>query len=141
MKFILKKKYGLELCVFSIDDFYKTKKEKEKISKKIHPLFITRGVPGTHDIHLINKTLKELKKKSFKRVLIPRFDKSKDDRYKKSKWTKVNRPPNIIIFEGWCVGAIHQKESELINPLNLIERKYDINLKWRKIVNYQLKKN
>ncbi len=141
LKFILKKKYGLELCVFSIDDFYKTKKERKKMSKKIHPLFITRGVPGTHDIHLINKTLKELKKKSFKRVLIPRFDKSKDDRYKKSKWTKVNRPPNIIIFEGWCVGAIHQKESELINPLNLIERKYDINLKWRKIVNYQLKKN
>ena len=31
LKFILKKKYGLNLCVFSIDDFYKTKSERKKI--------------------------------------------------------------------------------------------------------------
>ena len=35
----------------------------EKNVKKINPLFLTRGVPGTHDIHLINKTFKNLKKK------------------------------------------------------------------------------
>ena len=33
IKFILKKKYGLELCVFSIDDFYKTKSERKKCLK------------------------------------------------------------------------------------------------------------
>ena len=33
------------------------------MSKKIHPLFLTRGVPGTHDLKLINKTIKKLKKK------------------------------------------------------------------------------
>ena len=54
IKIYFKKKYGLELCVFSIDDFYKTKKERKKMSKNIHPLFLTRGVPGTHDIK-INK--------------------------------------------------------------------------------------
>ena len=56
LKFIIKKKYGLELCVFSIDDFYKTKTERAKMSKNIHPLFLTRGVPGTHDLNLIIKT-------------------------------------------------------------------------------------
>ena len=61
LKFILKKKYGLELCVFSIDDFYKTKKERKKMSKNIHSLFLTRGVPGTHDISLLNKTFNSLK--------------------------------------------------------------------------------
>ena len=141
LKFILKKKYGLELCVFSIDDFYKTKTEREKMSKNIHPLFLTRGVPGTHDINLINKTFKNLKRKAFKKVIIPKFDKSTDDRFKKSKWTKVIKPPNVIIFEGWCVGARQQKDRDLKKPLNSIERKYDTNLEWRKKVNDQLKKN
>ena len=139
LKFILKKKYGLELCVFSIDDFYKTKAERKKMSKNIHPLFLTRGVPGTHDVSLINKTFKNLKKKIFKPVLIPKFDKSIDDRSKKSKWTKVKKPPSVIIFEGWCVGARHQKINVLKKSLNLIERKHDADFQWRKKVNNQLK--
>ena len=85
LKFILKRKYGLNLCVFSIDDFYKTKKERLVMSKKINPLFLTRGVPGTHDVSLINKTIKKLKKRKFNTVLIPKFDKSIDDRSKKTK--------------------------------------------------------
>ena len=140
LKFILKQRYGLELCVFSIDDFYKTKEERKKMSKDVHPLFLTRGVPGTHDIKLINKTFKNLKKKFFKPVLIPKFDKSIDDRSKKSKWIKIKKPPNIIIFEGWCIGARHQKESFLKKPLNIIEKKHDRDIKWRKKVNNQLKK-
>ena len=140
LKLILKKKYGLELCIFSIDDFYKTKSERKKMSKKVHPLFLTRGVPGTHDVNLINKTFKSLKKKIFKPVLIPKFDKSTDDRVKKSQWIKIKKPPSIIIFEGWCVGAKHQKENLLKKPLNMIEKKYDTDVKWRKKVNNQLKK-
>ena len=58
LKFILKARYGLELCIFSIDDFYKTKVERKKMSKNVHPLFLTRGVPETHDVSLINKTFK-----------------------------------------------------------------------------------
>ena len=140
LKFILKQRYGLELCVFSIDDFYKTKAERKKMSKNVHPLFLTRGVPGTHDINLINKTFKDLKKKFFKPVLIPKFDKSVDDRSKKNQWIKIQKPPSVIIFEGWCVGARHQKESFLKKPLNIIEKKYDKDIKWRKKVNNQLKK-
>ena len=139
LKFILKLKYGLDLCVFSIDDFYKTKNERINMSKKAHPLFLTRGVPGTHDIKLINKTIIKLKKRKFKTVLIPRFDKSIDDRLKKSKWTKVKKQPNIIIFEGWCVGARNQKNNLLKKHTNDLERKYDIDLRWRKKVNYDLK--
>ena len=141
LKFILKLKYGLELCVFSIDDFYKTRAERIKMSKKIHPLFLTRGVPGTHDISLIKKTFIKLKKKIFKTVLIPQFDKSIDDRARKSKWIKVKKQPNIIIFEGWCVGARTQKNNFLKKPINDIERKYDPNLRWRKEVNNHLSTN
>ena len=88
LKLILKKEYGLNICVFSIDDFYKTKFDRIKMSKKVILLFITRGVPGTHDVKLLNQTISKLKQKKFKTVLIPKFDKSKDDRFKKSKWQK-----------------------------------------------------
>ena len=140
LKLILKKKYGLNICVFSIDDFYKTKNERLRMSKKKHPLFITRGVPGTHDIALLNQTIRKLKQKKFRTVLIPKFDKSKDNRFRKNKWQKIKIKPDIIIFEGWCVGTTHQNNNELKRPINLIEKKYDENLKWRKTVNNLIKK-
>ena len=139
LKLILKKEYGLNLCVFSIDDFYKTKAERVKMSKNKHPLFLTRGVPGTHDINLINKTIKKLKLKKFKTVSIPKFDKFLDDRFKKNRWEKIKKKPDIIIFEGWCVGARSQKNSTLKNSLNRIERIHDSNLRWRKMINGYLK--
>ena len=139
LKFILKKKYGLNLCIFSIDDFYKTKSERKKMSEKDHPLFLTRGVPGTHDIQLLNNILKKFKEKKFKNLLIPKFDKSIDDRSKKYKWQKIKKRPDIVILEGWCVGATHQKESDLKKPLNAIEKKFDQKLIWRRKVNYYLK--
>ncbi len=139
LKFILKKKYGLNLCIFSIDDFYKTKSERKKMSEKDHPLFLTRGVPGTHDIQLLNNILKKFKEKKFKNLLIPKFDKSIDDRSKKYKWQKIKKRPDIVILEGWCVGATHQKESDLKKPINSIEKKFDQKLIWRRKVNYYLK--
>ena len=139
IKFILKEKYDLNLCVFSIDDFYKTKKERIEMSKKLHPLFLTRGVPGTHDVRLINKTLESLKSNNFKPVNIPKFDKATDDRMKKKRWNKVKEKPSIIIFEGWCVGARHQNNRTLKKPINVIEKKYDISLEWRKRINDYLK--
>ncbi len=139
LKFIFKKKYNLNICCFSIDDFYKTKLERIKMSQKVHKLFLTRGVPGTHDLNLLLKTIQQLKKKKFKTVLIPRFDKASDDRLKKNKWQKIRKRPDIIIFEGWCIGAKNQKSNELKHPLNYIEKKYDKKLIWRKTANNFLK--
>ena len=139
LKLIFKKKYSLDLCVFSIDDFYRTKSERIKMSKTIHPLFLTRGVPGTHDIKLLSNIIQKLKKKNFKTVLVPKFDKSKDDRFKKTKWQKIKTSPQIIILEGWCVGATQQKKSELTRPANKIEKEFDNKLIWRNKVNNLLK--
>ena len=98
-------------------------------------------MPGTHDVNLINDVISRLKKKLFQKVLIPKFDKSIDDRLKKSKWIKIKQKPHIIIFEGWCVGARHQRNIDLIKPLNYIEKKYDFDFKWRKKSNNYLKNN
>ena len=139
LKIILKAQYNLETVVFSIDDFYKKIKDRRKMSKKINHLFLTRGVPGTHDTNQLYRCLKTLKKNSFKKISITKFDKLLDDRCSKNKWTKILKKPNIVIFEGWCVGANPQKNSDLIKPVNKLEKLEDNTLIWRKKVNNDLK--
>ena len=50
----------------SIDDFYKTRKDRKLLSKNKHSLLMTRGVPGTHDIDLMLSFFKKVKGKKFK---------------------------------------------------------------------------
>ena len=139
IKLILNYKYNLKVVYFSIDDFYKTLKERNKLSSNVHKLFKTRGVPGTHDTKLLKKTFSDLVKKNFKPVSIPSFDKSKDDRVPKKKWKKIYKQPQIIIFEGWCVGAMPQKKKNLIKSINTLEKNEDAKLLWRNKVNKELK--
>ena len=141
LKIILKEAYALETTIFSIDDFYKTLKERKVISKNVSTLFLTRGVPGTHDTKMLYNCIKDLKKNKFKRIMIPKFDKSIDDRSSKKKWLKVRKKPNIVIFEGWCVGVTAQKKKDLINPINKLEKHKDNKKIWRKMVNLELKNN
>jgi D-glycerate 3-kinase len=139
IKIILKEKFNLDTVVFSIDDFYKTLKDRKKMSKKLSKLFLTRGVPGTHDTKTLFNCLKMFKNKRFDKILIPKFDKSIDDRLKKDNWIKISKKPDIVIFEGWCVGAKAEKHNSLIKPINELESLDDKNLIWRKKVNYELK--
>ena len=141
LKIILKEGFNLNTVIFSIDDFYKTLKERKIMSKNISPLFLTRGVPGTHDTKMLFSCIKSLKKSEFKKILIPKFNKAIDDRVSKSRWLKVNKKPNIVIFEGWCVGAEPQKNNNLIVPINKLEKHKDKKRIWRNKVNEELKKN
>ena len=136
---ILKKYFKLNIFKISIDDFYKTRKERFLLSKKIHPLLMTRGVPGTHDINIMLNFFKRVKKNNFKSLKLPKFNKAIDDRCKKSSWYTIKKRPDIIIFEGWCVGAMAQKNSMLKKSINSLEKTNDQNLIWRKFVNNQLK--
>ena len=136
---ILKKYFMLNVFKFSIDDFYKTRKDRKLLSKNKHPLLMTRGVPGTHDIDLMLKLFKKVKSKKFKGLEVPKFNKAIDDRCKKGLWYKLKSKPDIIIFEGWCVGAKAQKNKQLEKPINSLERVYDQGIKWRSHVNNQLK--
>ena len=141
LKIIFHLKYNLNVVCFSIDDFYKTASERKKMAKSIHPLFMTRGVPGTHDCKLLYKIIKILLNKKFGTIKIPKFDKSIDDRSLTKNWQKITKKPDIIIFEGWCVGATPQSFKELKKPMNLLEKAEDTKLTWRKKVNNELKTN
>jgi len=137
---ILQKYFKLNVLKVSIDDFYKTRKDRKLLSKNKHPLLMTRGVPGTHDINLILSFFTKIKDKNFRSLQIPTFNKAIDDRCPKSLWHKIKSKPDVIIFEGWCVGARAQSSVQLKKPINLIEKVYDQSAKWRTHVNSQLKK-
>jgi len=135
---ILRKYFKLNVFVISIDDFYKTRKERYLLSKKVHPLLITRGVPGTHDANIMLDFFKRTKRKKFKSLKLPKFNKAIDDRYNKNLWYSIKKRPDIIIFEGWCVGAKAEKTNTLKKSINSIEKFKDKELTWRRYVNRQL---
>ena len=139
IKIILEKYFKFIVFKVSIDDFYKTRKERIALSKKVHSMLLTRGVPGTHDIQIMLDFFKKAKSKNFKKMKIPNFNKAIDDRFPKKNWHNINKRPDIIIFEGWCVGAKAEPNNALIKPINSIEKVKDHKLIWRKYVNQQLK--
>ena len=136
---ILSKYFELNVFKISIDDFYKTRKERLELSKKVHPLLMVRGVPGTHDINIMLNFFKRTKRKKFKSIKLPRFNKATDNRYNKRLWYSVKRRPDVIIFEGWCVGAKAEQNFTLKTPINSLEKLKDQKLIWRRFVNKQLK--
>ena len=139
IKIILEKYFKLNVFKISIDDFYKTRKERVFLSKKIHPMLLTRGVPGTHDINMMLNFFKKVKSKKFKSLQLPNFNKATDDRFAKKYWYNIKKRPDVIIFEGWCVGAKPEKNATLIKAINSMEKKKDQKKIWRKYVNQQLK--
>ena len=140
LKIILKNFFKRQIHVSSIDDFYKTLEERNKMSNKIHSLFKTRGVPGTHDINLVKKFFNFIKKEKFRKIKLPKFEKARDDRLKKKYWHSLKKKPEIVILEGWCVGAKPQSNSLIRKPINILEKNEDRDLMWRKHVNEKLKK-
>ena len=74
IKIILEKYFKLKVFKISIDDFYKTRKERLNLSKRIHPMLMTRGVPGTHDINMMLNFFKKAKSKNFKKMKLPNFN-------------------------------------------------------------------
>ena len=139
LKIILKKFFKRRIHVSSIDDFYKTLEDRNKISNKIHPLLKTRGVPGTHDINLVKNFFNIIRKKKFKKIKLPKFEKAMDNRLEKKYWFNIKQKPEIVILEGWCVGAKPQSNSLIKRPINILEKYEDKDLKWRKYANKKLK--
>jgi D-glycerate 3-kinase len=138
-------KIGGKKCVlvkFAMDTRYDATKvathdQRKQLARDIHPLFQTRGVPGTHDLPLMQKTLTTLLEG--KTCPIPRFNKAMDDRYEESNWTACNNPVDFVLFEGWCNHSPYQTDNELEEPVNELEAAEDPDGIWRRYANDQLK--
>ncbi|MBU3002876.1 kinase [Paraglaciecola arctica] len=136
LKEYLSETYGLTVEVMSLDDFYFSRIERQIIADDVHPLFKTRGVPGTHNMSLAKSVLQDLKQQ--RPTTIPRFNKATDDPHPMSAWTKVNGAVDIVIFEGWCWGVEPQTYEQLKQPVNTFEETEDPNSDWRNHANLQL---
>lgn len=136
LKLILEFEFGRRTLVTSIDDFYLTRAQRTELAREVHPLFSTRGVPGTHDTALLKTVFEQVRQgHSF---CIPVFDKSIDDRAPETLWPRVTSSVDTVILEGWCVGLPPQAESDLLEPVNALERLEDEDVVWRRAVNRAL---
>lgn len=128
---------GLAVATLSLDDLYLTRADRLRLAAAVHPLFATRGVPGTHDLALAERIIGALLGGRGD-VAIPRFDKARDDRAPPAAWPRVAAPLDILLFEGWCIGATPQPKSALAAPINALEAAEDPETTWRAQVNTAL---
>jgi D-glycerate 3-kinase len=122
----------------SLDDFYKTHAEllARRDADPGNKLYRTRGQPGTHDEQLAQAFFRRLKSWTEtgdeSKPKIPYFDKSKfngeGDRAPESEWPCISRKPDVIVFEGWCLGFQPVSQS-------LLEEKHALAKKGKLTVN------
>ena len=132
------KSISVRTATLSLDDFYLSPKSRQALAAKIHPLFVTRGVPGTHDVDFAIETINKLCKNHTTTTYLPRFDKANDNAASKSSWPAITGPVDVIILEGWFVGALPQRNEDLVLPVNDFERNCDADAIWRSYSNQAL---
>lgn len=121
----------------SLDDFYLSSQDRQKLAQTEHGLFATRGVPGTHDTQNMNAVFESLKRGEA--CSIPQFDKATDNPKVESDWLNITEKVDIVFFEGWCWGVTAQSEADLLSPFNTLESQKDAFGLWRSKVNDSLR--
>jgi D-glycerate 3-kinase len=120
----------------SLDDVYLTRAERQALAAGLHPLFATRGPPGTHDLGLLDETLDALLTAGPQsRTPLPAFDKLADDRLPADQWLAFAGRPSAILIDGWCLGALPQPDADLSASVNGLETDSDPGGVWRRAVN------
>lgn len=127
---------GHRAAVVSLDDFYLPGSDREALARSIHPLLRTRGVPLTHDLALAARTLDALSNR--RPIPLPRFDKARDEPAAPSAWPLQPPGTDIVVLEGWCVGARPQPPHDLGEPVNALEAAEDPRGDWRRAANEAL---
>ena len=127
---------GFSAAILSIDDLYLSGERRAELARTVHPLLRTRGVPGTHELAPAWTAISAAAEPGPFRL--PRFDKASDEPCAPEAWAMVQGPVDVLILEGWCVGASPQAPASLVEPGNALERDEDTDGRWRTWVNAQL---
>ncbi|AWH22375.1 MULTISPECIES: kinase [Stenotrophomonas] len=127
---------GLNAAALSIDDVYLTRAQRQRLARQVHPLLITRGPPGTHDLPLAHTVLDAVAARQ--PLALPRFDKLADERLPEAQWSALDAPLDLLVFEGWFLGTPAQADAELDSPLNALEQEADPDGRWRRWCNQAL---
>lgn len=133
------KRRGWHVCQLSLDDLYLSRHQRQTLAQVVHPLLATRGVPGTHDVSLGLTLLEQLRTAGpVTTTYLPRFDKAADEPKAHDQWSVVRGRPELIILDGWCLGARPQPAEALLAPCNALEAQEDTDGLWRRYVNARL---
>jgi D-glycerate 3-kinase len=125
---------ALRVATLSLDDLYLTRAERQRLAAEVHPLFATRGVPGTHDVGLGLDVIAKLERGVA--AALPRFDKASDDRAPLSEWPLAPTQTQVLLLEGWCLGA--RPQGDVTQPVNRLEADEDPQAIWRTHANTAL---
>ncbi|CCD24542.1 putative ATP-dependent kinase NDAI_0D02280 [Naumovozyma dairenensis CBS 421] len=101
------------IAYVSIDDFYLTHRDQLALNEQYprNKLLQGRGMPGTHDMSLLNDCLNAIQQrrgnnKDQDKLILPQYDKSKyngeGDRSENN--LVMDAPVDIFILEGWFIG-------------------------------------
>ena len=127
---------GVATATLSLDDLYCTRAGRQRLATMVHPMLATRGVPGTHDVALGLATIAALERGE--PALLPRFDKARDDRRLPAPGDRAPHRTRLLLFEGWCIGALPQSATALTQPINALEAEEDGAGRWRNYANAAL---
>lgn len=134
MSVMLEQGFQRRTVVVSLDDYYLPHGARQALAERVHPLLASRGVPGTHDVPALQEALRGLREG--RHVELLEFNKAHDDRSPVTRgWDGVN---DVVLLEGWCVGARAQGAAALERPINALEREEDPDGRFRDYVNDQL---
>ena len=122
---------GLGAATLSLDDLYLGRAARAALAREVHPLLATRGVPLTHDVARGCAILDAAK--AGMAFELPRFDKAGDEPLPAGE--RVEAALDVLLFEGWCVGAVPEDAADLVEPVNELERAEDPHGVWRRAVN------
>ena len=132
LKAVLEQAHGLTVASLSLDDFYKTRTARTQMMTE-HPMFQVRGVPGTHDVELMQQA--KLALCAGQAAQVPVFDKGLDDR---AGTMMLPAGSEKVLLEGWCLGATPEPVEGLATPVNALEAEQDPQGLWRLRVNEYL---
>lgn len=123
--------HDLRAVALSLDDFYLGLPPRYRLEREVHPLCLTRGVPGTHDVPLMVDIFNALDCAGARtRTFLPAFDKLADDRRAREEWPVFEGRPDAILFEGWCVGLQAEDVLDWSGPINELEAEMDPRGEW-----------
>ena len=90
-----RRKRGIPTEVLSLDDFYLGRRDRAALARDVHPLLATRGVPGTHDLALLDCNAAGAPRRIA--ATVPRASRvstrADDTRLPPSRWRRVTAPP------------------------------------------------
>lgn len=125
--------HGTPTAVLSLDDYYLPRTQRQRLASEIHPLLATRGIPGTHDLGLLVEHLDRLLAGAVDGLLLPKFDKSADDRCTdRASWTGPS--PRVLFLEGWCVGCPAPASPKAEQGIRELAAGEDADHRWRQFM-------